>query len=281
MWAVQGCPRISGRPRSARSLRQAAERISTVSGSSPSAAGMIAGAVGVGAPLISSCSADSRRAVWPMNSRTRHRAPRARISVPMGSSPRVDRCSTSPSGNRRVRIGVVGMQTGYWARPAGFVAFVGRAPTRAEPGRRRSLRGRKHRRASRDRRYPAQWGVKPSVFGPDLAGLQGRHWQGEWVLSQRNPGRADSFPRQRWTKRSVAHVHAPALARREESGGRASGGKHRAGTSHPPRARDTRRLRAKAQVNAPRPHLGSSGKRSLPPSSSQCGPDRHRVAPLP
>ena len=95
---------------------------------------MIAGAVGVGPPWISSCSADSRRAVWPMNSRTRHRAPRARISVPKGSSPRVDRCSTSPSGNRRVRIGVVGMQSGHRARAAGFVAFVGRAPrTRSAP----------------------------------------------------------------------------------------------------------------------------------------------------
>ena len=103
--------------------RQAAERISTVSGSSPSPVGMTRGAGGVGAPSTAStgsCSADSRSAVWPMYSRTRHRVPRARMSVPNGSSPRVDRCSTSPSGNRRVRIGVVGMQTAYRGAAGGL-----------------------------------------------------------------------------------------------------------------------------------------------------------------
>ena len=48
-----------------------------------------------------------------MYSRTRHRVPRARTTAPSGSSPRVDRCSTSPSGNRRVRIGVVGIYAAY------------------------------------------------------------------------------------------------------------------------------------------------------------------------
>jgi hypothetical protein len=99
--------------------RQAAERISTVSGSSPSPVGMTVGALGVGAPSTGSGSSDSRSTVEPTCSRTRHRVPRARISAPSGSSPRVDRCSTSPSGNRRVRIGVVGIHAAYLGADGG------------------------------------------------------------------------------------------------------------------------------------------------------------------
>ena len=103
----------SGRSPEWNALRQAAERISTVSGSSPSPVGMTVGALGVGTPSTGSGSADSRSTVGPTYSRTRQSVPRARMSAPSGSSPRVDRCSTSPSGNRRVRIGVVGIRAAY------------------------------------------------------------------------------------------------------------------------------------------------------------------------
>ena len=70
-------------------------------------------------------SADSRIAAPALSySRTRHRLPRLRTSAPMGSSPRVDRCSTSPSGNRRIRIGVVGIQTRYPDRYTGHALLA-------------------------------------------------------------------------------------------------------------------------------------------------------------
>ena len=139
-------------------LRQAAERISTVSGSSPSPVGTTVGALGVGAPSAGSGSADSRSTVGPTYSRTRHRVPRARRSAPSGSSPRVDRCSTSPSGNRRVRIGVVGIHEAYIGADGGGCcrSFEPAPRTRSERGFRRSVS-----------RAKARPGVAPSRRSPE------------------------------------------------------------------------------------------------------------------
>ena len=70
-----------------------------------------------------------------MYSRTRHSVPRARMSAPSGSSPRVDRCSTSPSGNRRVRIGVVGIRAAYIGADGGrLLRFFDRLHVRGRYG---------------------------------------------------------------------------------------------------------------------------------------------------
>jgi hypothetical protein len=101
----------SGNPHDAWSA-QASTRTSTVNGRSPrSGSGMTRGP---GAAPSSGDSASSTTAapvsVW---ARIRHRLPRARTSAPIGSSRRVERCSTSPSGNLNVRIGVSAIARGY------------------------------------------------------------------------------------------------------------------------------------------------------------------------
>ena len=60
-------------------------------------------------PGAPGASTASRSAVPDSYLRTRHWLPRLRTRAPIGSSPRVDRYSTSPSGNRSIRIGVVGI----------------------------------------------------------------------------------------------------------------------------------------------------------------------------
>ena len=81
--------------------------------------------------------------------------------------------------------------------------------------------------------------------------------------------------------RSLTSTHRRWRSGRK-GGGRAGRGRN---TGQEPPTRRERGTLADCErahkLNAPRSHLGSSGKRSLPPSSSQCGPDRHRVAPLP
>jgi hypothetical protein len=97
--------------RARRQARQTSTRTSSVSGVSPSGLGMTTGPPA--APSTGD-SADSRIAApLAAYSRTRHKHPRLRTKAPIGRSPRVDRCSTSPSGNRRVRIGVVRVRRGY------------------------------------------------------------------------------------------------------------------------------------------------------------------------
>src|SRR5262249_11071352 len=64
-----------------------------------------------GPPGAPSTAAASRIAASFSNRLMRQSAPRLRTIVPTGSSPRVDRCSTSPSGKRRRRIGGGGMAT--------------------------------------------------------------------------------------------------------------------------------------------------------------------------
>ena len=101
--AAARVPATAGRPRV-----QTSARTSSVSGSSPSGEGMTAAPPG--APGASTAS---RSAVPDSYLRTRHWLPRLRTRAPIGSSPRVDRYSTSPSGNRSIRIGVVGISRGY------------------------------------------------------------------------------------------------------------------------------------------------------------------------
>lgn len=97
---------------------QTAARISRLSGvSSPSGSGITAGAP-------AGNSTGSRYAAEPECERTRHSRPRALMSVPTASSPRVERYSTSPSGNRSMRIGVVGMHPPYSLRRPPHVAPV-------------------------------------------------------------------------------------------------------------------------------------------------------------
>jgi hypothetical protein len=85
---------------------------------SPSAVGLTTGPP---AAPSTGVSASSRIAAPPsVCSRTRHKQPRLRTSTPTGSSPWLDRCSTSPSGNRRIRIGVVGIRAGYLNHEAMF-----------------------------------------------------------------------------------------------------------------------------------------------------------------
>jgi hypothetical protein len=106
--------------------RQAADRISTVSGSSPSPVGLSVGPPG--APAGS--SAASRNALERSYLWMRHMLPRLRIKAPTGSSPRVDRYSTSPSGNRRRRIGVVRIPALYSAASYGELSSGGAMPAR-------------------------------------------------------------------------------------------------------------------------------------------------------
>src|SRR5262245_66289259 len=59
----------------------------------------------------------------------RHSVPRLRTTLPMGSSPRVDRCSTSPSGKRSRRMGVCGMRRSYLGCPPAVTAQASRRRT--------------------------------------------------------------------------------------------------------------------------------------------------------
>ena len=83
---------------------QASLMISTINGLSPRGSEITRGRPGAPSP-----SSDSRIAAWSLYLCTRQKDPRARTRDPTWSSPRVVRYSTSPSGNRRIRIGVVGM----------------------------------------------------------------------------------------------------------------------------------------------------------------------------
>jgi hypothetical protein len=89
--------------------RQASARTSTVMGSSPMGPGLTVRLPGMPWPCT---SGDSSRIAAPLSvyARTRQRQPRARICDPIGSSPRVVRYWTSPSGKRSIRIGVVGIR---------------------------------------------------------------------------------------------------------------------------------------------------------------------------